>query len=242
VSIERDESIDLAAARPVRLAGHDFHVAPLSLRQILAIADYVPKLSGIGMDNLSGERLAPLAEVLWQGLRRAHPRLTHASTLGGIESDASTAHQWVDSISTSGVPHQSQPATTDLSDVTAPTAWTATDGSGAGLTFAVNAETRYVKNGKVCIVSFVIQWPSTSDPNTAQINGIPAACTAHSGTYSWVSGGAALAGVGSISSGIAWVALQAGGTSLFFFGNANPLTNANMSNGTVRGTITYITN
>ena len=28
------------------------------------------------MDNLSGERLAPLAEVLWHGLRRAHPRLT----------------------------------------------------------------------------------------------------------------------------------------------------------------------
>lgn len=77
MSLERDESIDLATARPVRLAGRDFHVAPLSLRQILAIADYVPKLSGIGMDNLSGERLAPLAEVLWHGLRRAHPRLTH---------------------------------------------------------------------------------------------------------------------------------------------------------------------
>jgi hypothetical protein len=77
VSLDRDETIDLATARPVRLAGRDFHVAPLSLRQILAIADHVPKLSGIGMDNLSGERLAPLAEVLWHGLRRAHPRLTH---------------------------------------------------------------------------------------------------------------------------------------------------------------------
>lgn len=77
MSLDRDESIDLATARTVRLAGHDFHVAPLSLRQILAIADHVPKLSGIGMDNLSGERLAPLAEVLWHGLRRAHPRLTH---------------------------------------------------------------------------------------------------------------------------------------------------------------------
>lgn len=77
MSLDRDDSIDLAAARLVRLAGHDFHVAPLSLRQILAIADHVPKLSGIGMDNLSGERLAPLAEVLWHGLRRAHPRLTH---------------------------------------------------------------------------------------------------------------------------------------------------------------------
>ena len=76
MSLERDESIDLTTARQVRLGSQDFYVAPLSLRQILAIADHVPKLSGIGMDNLSGERLKPLAEVLWHGLRRAHPRLT----------------------------------------------------------------------------------------------------------------------------------------------------------------------
>jgi hypothetical protein len=38
-----------------------------------------------------------------------------ASTLGGIESIASIAHSWIDSISTSGVPHQSQPAFSDLS-------------------------------------------------------------------------------------------------------------------------------
>jgi hypothetical protein len=170
------------------------------------------------------------------------PTTPSASTLGGVESIAAIAHQWIDSISTSGVPHQSQPATTDLSDVTAPTAWTATDGSGAGLTFTVNAETRYVKNGKTCVVSFMIQWPSTTDTNPAQISGIPAACTAHSGTYSWVAGGAALTGISSIGGGIAWAALQTGGTSLFFFGNSNQLTNANMSGGIVRGTITYITN
>jgi hypothetical protein len=76
LSLEPAENLDLSAARSVRLAGHDLYVAPLSLRQILAIADYVPKLSAIGADNLSGERLAPLAEVLWHGLRRAHPKLT----------------------------------------------------------------------------------------------------------------------------------------------------------------------
>lgn len=76
MSLEIDAAIDLATARAVRLAGRDFQVAPLSLRQILAIADYVPKLSAIGSDNMSGERLTPLAEVLWHGLRRAHPRLT----------------------------------------------------------------------------------------------------------------------------------------------------------------------
>ncbi len=76
MSLERDEKLDLSGARTVWLGGRDWIVAPLSLRQILAIADFVPKLSAIGADNLSGERLAPLAEVLWHGLRRAHPRLT----------------------------------------------------------------------------------------------------------------------------------------------------------------------
>jgi len=76
VSFEHDDKVDLAGARSVRLGGRDWLVAPLSLRQILAIADFVPKLSAIGTDNLSGERLLPLAEVLWHGLRRAHPRLT----------------------------------------------------------------------------------------------------------------------------------------------------------------------
>lgn len=75
MSLDRDDSIDLSNARKVRLAGHEFYVAPLSLRQIIAVADYVPKLSGITAENMSGERLAPLAEVLWQGLRRAHPKL-----------------------------------------------------------------------------------------------------------------------------------------------------------------------
>lgn len=38
-----------------------------------------------------------------------------AATLGGIESFASVAHQWINSISTSGVPSASQPAFSDVS-------------------------------------------------------------------------------------------------------------------------------
>jgi len=76
VSLDPDQNLDRGAARSVRLAGREFYVAPLSLRQILAIADHVPKLSGITVENLSGERLLPLAEVVWHGLRRAHPSLT----------------------------------------------------------------------------------------------------------------------------------------------------------------------
>ena len=76
MSLEPDDKLDFTGARTVRLGGREWIVAPLSLRQVLAIADFVPKLSAIGPDSLSGERLTPLAEVLWHGLRRAHPRLT----------------------------------------------------------------------------------------------------------------------------------------------------------------------
>ena len=76
MSFELDDRLDLAGARKVRLGGHEFQVAPLSLRQILAIADQVPKLAAITADNISAERLMPAAEVVWHGLRRAHPTLT----------------------------------------------------------------------------------------------------------------------------------------------------------------------
>ncbi len=76
MSIDCDETLDLARARTVRLGGRDWFIAPLSLRQIIAIADFVPKLSALSNEQLSSERLVPLAEVLWHGLRRAHPRLT----------------------------------------------------------------------------------------------------------------------------------------------------------------------
>ena len=39
-----------------------------------------------------------------------------ATTLGGVESAAAVTHRWINSISTSGVPALSQPASTDLSD------------------------------------------------------------------------------------------------------------------------------
>jgi hypothetical protein len=44
-----------------------------------------------------------------------------ATTLGGVESIAAVAHNWITSISTSGVPAQSQPAFTDISGSVAAT-------------------------------------------------------------------------------------------------------------------------
>ena len=50
-----------------------------------------------------------------------------ASTAGGVESIAAAAHQWVSSIDTAGVPHQSQPTCWDLSNAAASCATDATN-------------------------------------------------------------------------------------------------------------------
>jgi hypothetical protein len=33
-------------------------------------------MAGLTAENVSGERLTPIAEIVWQGLRRAYPQLT----------------------------------------------------------------------------------------------------------------------------------------------------------------------
>ena len=60
--------------------------------------------------------------------------LPTSSTLGGVESLASASHYWLDSISTSGVPHASQPAIGDLANVAANSVIGNGTGSTAGLT------------------------------------------------------------------------------------------------------------
>lgn len=139
----------------------------------------------------------------------------------------------------SGVPHLSQPASTDLSDATSPTSWTPADASGGSLTFT-SSDTLYSKIGKVCTVSFAITYPTTSDTHLAAVSGIPSVCAAKNGTLNYVAGGSAFTGLG--SSGLAFVGLQTNGQSLFFFQSGNPQTNANLSGAIIRGTITYIAN
>jgi hypothetical protein len=163
-----------------------------------------------------------------------------ASTLGGIESITQLAHNWVAYIDPAGVPHQSQPATTDLSDVAAPTSWTPADASGAGLTLT-STDTFYTKIGKVCVVSFYIAWPSTSDMHNAQISGLPAACAARNGSTNYVAGGIILGTGDNIAMGMAVLATN--GQNLFIWGSTGGLlTNANMSGSGMRGTITYLSN
>jgi hypothetical protein len=65
-----------------------------------------------------------------------------ASTLGGVESLAQTSHQWINSISTSGAPAASQPASTDLSDhASIPWAACSTPTYNSGGTTTVNFAT-----------------------------------------------------------------------------------------------------
>jgi hypothetical protein len=62
-----------------------------------------------------------------------------ASTLGGIESYASVSHQWINTISTSGVPSSSQPACADLSNGAASCSTDATNASNISAgTLSVN--------------------------------------------------------------------------------------------------------
>jgi len=58
-----------------------------------------------------------LATQVYGTLPTASVPAPTASTLGGIESITSAAHNWIAYIDTSGVPHQSQPNYTDLAGV-----------------------------------------------------------------------------------------------------------------------------
>lgn len=58
----------------------------------------------------------PLATGVTGTLPAANLPTPTASTLGGVESFAATSHQWINAISTAGVPSATQPACADLSN------------------------------------------------------------------------------------------------------------------------------
>jgi hypothetical protein len=92
-----------------------------------------------------------------------------SSTLGGVESLAAVSHKWINTISTSGVPAATQPATTDLSDWGSSVNWTPTDVSGASLTFTVNAAT-YLTFGPFVFLTMDITFPVTANTSSARIS------------------------------------------------------------------------
>jgi hypothetical protein len=71
-----DEKVDLTQARTVTLAGRELKVAPLPLRQVIAISDVVPNFAALNSGKVGAEAFDPLVEVVWRGLLRAYPQLT----------------------------------------------------------------------------------------------------------------------------------------------------------------------
>lgn len=77
---------------------------------------------------LSGPTTGTANQPTFRSLVGADLPNPSASTLGGIESIVSASHEWISSISTSGVPVQSQPAFSDISGSVASTQMPALSG------------------------------------------------------------------------------------------------------------------
>jgi len=120
-----------------------------------------------------------LTERLLTGADLPNPS---AATLGGVRSAAATSHQWINSISTSGVPAATQPASTDLSDEVSRTTFTptVTFSTPGDLSVSYSVQTgAYAKVGPlVCFWEQIGFTPTfTTAAGTLEISEPPAAPT-----------------------------------------------------------------
>lgn len=85
--------------------------------QAIPFATLQTDISGPQSANtvFAGPTSGGAAFATWRALIGSDLPLPSVSTLGGVESLVCSAHQWLNSISTSGVPACSQPAYTDIS-------------------------------------------------------------------------------------------------------------------------------
>lgn len=98
--------------------------SPVTTTGTLAVAGVTqPGNLFLGSPNGTSGALAP------RSISGADLPAPSASALGGVESIAAVAHQWLDGISTAGIPHASQPACGDLAGV-APSCSTDTTNAG----------------------------------------------------------------------------------------------------------------
>jgi len=93
--------------------------------------------------------------------------LPTSSTLGGIESFASVAHQWINAISVSGVPSATQPAFSDISGTAAANQLPAPTLTSLGAVFAINS----VSHQWVNAITSGTGVPTLSQPAFSDISG-----------------------------------------------------------------------
>lgn len=166
---------------------------------------------------------------------------------GGTSADLSAtggAHQFLRQNSVGAGITVMQPATTDLSDATAPTGWTPGidfGGGTTGITYSLQAGS-YVKIGKLVVAQFQLTLTSKgSSTGTAHVTGLPVAAAATpnliglmtlTGTASMVGSGTFF---GQISPGLTTASLA------FWGSGTNALSDANFTNTTgINGTAIYI--
>jgi hypothetical protein len=127
------------------------------------------------------------------------------------------------------------PSTASLSDTVAPTTWTPTDASGAGLTFT-NVTAIVTKIGKMVTLQFKLTYPTTTNTSPSAIGGIPLSSALGSPT-------ALAAGMCFASGGFLCVDIAASSTQLALVNGSQLFsTNAELSGTTISGHATYISN
>ena len=115
--------------------------------------------------------------------------------------------------------------------------WTLTDNSGANLTFAA-AYGDYIKIGRMVFASFAVTYPTTASGANASIGGIPFTTASTGGRVTcglaigYTDQGSFMSASANPSSNSFVLATASGGL----------LTNANMSNKTLRGVFSYMAN
>ena len=139
MSLERDETRDFPGARKIKFGEDELVVAPLTLRQTLALADVTKKLfenRETGLVKVDAEKaifgaamLEDYVSVIVIGLRRAYPDVTRddvldltgnveelvaASTVvleqAGGKKESTPGERWAASESTSSTGQSSSPA------------------------------------------------------------------------------------------------------------------------------------
>ena len=81
MSYDADAACDKPRCKEIKLGGRDFYVAPLPLRRILAIAEVMPKLSGLTAQTINKDSLDAVIDLVHAGLAKAHPNLTRDELL-----------------------------------------------------------------------------------------------------------------------------------------------------------------